>query len=107
LKFECQELDEFGQPKKGMLYSDGMTVITCNTPRSNKDHHSASQQTNVVESRVIGVEVYCGKLNAVFLYYTDNLVRGGGNIMLEVQRQGINLIIIKSLLFIIINNMYL
>jgi hypothetical protein len=93
MKLQCQELDEFGQPKKGMIYSDGMTVMTCNTPRSGKFHHNADHQDNVIESRVIGVEVYCGKINTVFLYYTDNLVRSGGNIMLEVQRQGIYVIL--------------
>jgi hypothetical protein len=86
-KFECQQLDQFGQPKIGMLYSDGMTIMSCNTPKFGKHHHSAGSQTNVVESRVIGVEVYCGPVNTVFLYYTDNMISGGANIMIEVQRQ--------------------
>jgi hypothetical protein len=88
-KFECQQLDQFGQPKIGMLYSDGMTVMSCNTPKFGRHHHSSGSQSNVIESRVIGVEVYCGPINTVYLYYTDNLVSGGANIMIEVQRQAL------------------
>jgi hypothetical protein len=40
-------------------------------------------------SRVIGVEVLCGPIDGVFLYTTDNMISSGGNIMIEVQRQGI------------------
>ena len=40
-------------------------------------------------SRVIGVEVYCGPINTVFLYTTDNMVSGGSNIMIEIQRQAL------------------
>lgn len=41
-----------------------------------------------MESRFIGVEVICGeKINTTFGYYTDNLMSGGGNLMIEVMRQ--------------------
>lgn len=39
-------------------------------------------------TRIIGVEVYCGDIQETFLFYTDNLVKGGANIMIEVQRRG-------------------
>jgi hypothetical protein len=44
--------------------------------------------TKKITSRIIGVEVHCGPVHEVFLYYTDNLVDGGANIMIEIQRQG-------------------
>jgi len=42
---------------------------------------------NVMESRIIGVEVVCGPLDAHFIYYTVDLVGHGGNVMIEVLRQ--------------------
>jgi len=55
--------------------------MTTNTPQSKT--YSGKQ----IESRVIGVEMYCGFVKEVVLFYTDNLVQGGANIMIEVQRQ--------------------
>ena len=64
-----------------------MTIMTCNTPKfGGKRKANVSKQ---IESRVIGVEVYCGPVKEVFFYYTDNLVSGGANIMVEVQRQAL------------------
>jgi len=40
---------------------------------------------NVMESRIIGVEVIvCGPLDTDFIYYTVDLVGHGGNVMIEV-----------------------
>ena len=36
-----------------------------------------------------GVEVVCGPIQGVFLYYTDNFNSSGANIMIEVQRQAL------------------
>lgn len=44
--------------------------------------------TKVITSRIIGVEVHCGPIHGTMLYYTDNLVIGGANIMIEIIRQG-------------------
>jgi len=44
--------------------------------------------SNTFTSRYIGVEVGCGTFFEVFLYYTNDTVAGGANIMIEVQRQG-------------------
>lgn len=63
-----------------------MTVARGATPKTGKMRHS--QPDSTVESRVIGVEVVCGPIDGVFLYTTDNMISGGGNIMIEVQRQG-------------------
>ncbi|KAJ1387535.1 hypothetical protein B484DRAFT_409877, partial [Ochromonadaceae sp. CCMP2298] len=49
----------------------------------------ATERDAPFESRVVGVEVICGTIHEVFLYFTDNLVAGGGNIMVEMQRQAL------------------
>jgi hypothetical protein len=71
-KLRCKEVDGNGQPLFGMIYSDGMTTMSGNTPREGRKHHSVSG--SFITSRVIGVEVYC--------------VSSGSDIMVEVQRQG-------------------
>jgi hypothetical protein len=63
-----------------------MTVQTCNTPKFGAGR--VSNAKSHVTSRVIGVEMYCGPITEVLLYYTDDLVQSGANIILEVQRQG-------------------
>lgn len=63
-----------------------MTIQTCNTPKIGKYMHN--KNTIQMENRVIGVEVYCGNINTLFIYYTDDLVSGGANIMIEIQREG-------------------
>jgi len=55
--------------------------MTCYSPKfGGKRKVNVSKQ---IESRVIGVEVYCGPIKEVFLYYTDNLVSRRANIMVE------------------------
>jgi hypothetical protein len=64
-----------------------MTIQTCNTPKVGKNRHSTAKSQ--IESRCIGVEVYCGPVQTVFIYVTDNMVSGGSNIMIEIQRQAL------------------
>ena len=70
-------------PEYGLIYVDSMTNRTCVTPKT------ASNVNPVMENRVTGAYVVCGPLKRVFLYNTDNLVRGGANIIIEIVRQGI------------------
>jgi hypothetical protein len=64
-----------------------MTTRRCDTPKIGRKRISKGGH-KLIESRVIGVEVVCGPIKGVFIYYTDNLVTGGANIMVEIQRQG-------------------
>ena len=41
----------------------------------------------ITNRRIIGVEVYCGQIKTVCIYNTDQLVRKGANIMIEIMRQ--------------------
>jgi len=68
-----------------LLFPDAMTQYTCLTPRF-KNNSKGDQK---IESRLIGVEVYCGPIKTVFVYRTDALVVGGADIMIEVIRQAI------------------
>jgi hypothetical protein len=61
--------------------------MTCNTPKFGKARHSTAKAQ--IDSRCIGVEVYCGPVQTVFLYFTDNMISGGSNIMIEIQRQAL------------------
>ena len=42
---------------------------------------------DTITNRIIVVEVYCGPIKTVFIYNTDQLVRKGANIMIEIMRQ--------------------
>jgi len=81
------EVDDSGQPLQALLFFDGMTELTGNTPKLGGNRHS--KVDHIIANRVIGVEVYCGPINTVFLYHTDQMVGKGANTMIEVVRQGI------------------
>lgn len=73
------------------LIVDAMTATAANTPhigaRGSKLSVSHNSKDNCIESRIIGVEVVCGVIDTHFIYFTDNLVGHGGNVMIEVFRQ--------------------
>jgi hypothetical protein len=48
--------------------------------------------------------VYCGPISGEILIHTDELVRGGANLTVELQRRGINKFISSRLLIIYNNN---
>lgn len=63
-----------------------MTAYTTQTPKQGKCRTSKGQEK--MENRVVAVEVVCGNIDTTFLYYTNDLVAGGANIMIEIMRQG-------------------
>jgi len=68
-------------------FADGTTAHTCITPRKGKGRQTHFNQH--FESRYIGVEVICGDvIDTTLLYFTGHGIRGGSNMMIEVQRQG-------------------
>ena len=84
-KLRCLELDECGQPIEALLYPDGMTEFKGETPKVGSTRQSKVNET--ITNRIIGVEVYCGPVKTVFIYNTDQLVRKGANVMIEIMRQ--------------------
>lgn len=81
-KLRAAEMDGI-RPKRAFLFPDAMTQYTCLTPR----FQTNSKGDQKVESRLIGVEAYCGPIKTVFIYRTDGMVIGGADIMVEVIRQ--------------------
>ena len=79
------EVDDFGNPLRFLLFPDGMTIYTCRTPKFPRE----SKGDNFIESRIIGIEVYCGPIKTVFVYRTSAMIGGGANIMVEVLRQAL------------------
>jgi hypothetical protein len=90
---ERQELDKsieraktydlYGNTTYALLYSDGMTVMTGDTPKRQGDNIDAT-----ITNRVIGVLAVCGPIESTFIYNLDDFVPGGANTMIEVMRQG-------------------
>jgi hypothetical protein len=87
-KNNCLQLDQHHEPIEALLYPDGMTEMKGNTPKVGSLRHS--QCSDVINDRIIGVEVYCGPVNSVFIYNTDQMIGKGANIMVEVMRQCMN-----------------
>jgi hypothetical protein len=56
------------------------------TPR--KGNRGLKKDGSKITSRIIGVEAHCGPVHGTMLYYTDNVVAGGANIIIEIMRQG-------------------
>ena len=84
----CRKLDENNQPKSFMVFSDAMTNTVGDTPKIGKSGHQSSADKNgtTAQTRTIGVQVVCGPVEGMFLYHTSDFVKGGANIMVEVQR---------------------
>ena len=81
-------LDDMNQPKSFLIFSDAMTNTVGDTPKIGKEGHQSSADKNATtaQTRTIGVQVVCGPVESMFLYHTSDFVKGGANIMVEVQR---------------------
>ena len=65
-----------------------MTKLKGNTPKEGVEHHS--KQTNVIENRLIGVRIICGKdINFMLYISVDQTIRGGSNLFVDVYRTAI------------------
>ena len=84
-KLEALMLDEHGQPIRALLFADFITQYLCRTPYSKV----TVKGEQFIETRLCGVEVYCGTIKTVFIYRIDSLVLGGANLMIEVLRQAL------------------
>jgi hypothetical protein len=59
----------------------------------------SKNETSFFENRIFGVEVYCGPISGEILVHTDELVRGGANLTVELQRRGTSTLIIYNLIY--------
>lgn len=80
-----QSKDSNGQPTHCLIFGDGMTKYAGRTPKYS--FRSSKKDNAFFENRVFGVEVYCGPVSGEILIHTDDLVRGGANFTIEVQRR--------------------
>jgi len=78
---------EGGSPTHAVFFGDGMTIFAGKTPKYGK--RLSKKDTSHFENRVFGLEVYCGPISGEILFHTDELVRGGANLVIEIQRRGL------------------
>ena len=63
-----------------------MTIYAGKTPKYNQA--TSKKDTVHFENRTFGVEVHCGPVSGEILFHTGDLVRGGVNLVVEIQRLG-------------------
>ena len=77
-------MDATGMPTHILIFGGGMTKFAEATPKYVK--RSSETDTSMFSNRVFGVEVYCGSFAGEILIHTDDTVRGGANLVVEIQR---------------------
>ena len=82
---QCKQYED-GKPTGCYIDIDGMTVITCNTPRWNRSRGKHSEAKFQIENRNIGARLVCGPVDVYISINTDDTMPGGGNILVEVTR---------------------
>jgi hypothetical protein len=80
---ECKKVVN-GKPVSFYCDIDGMTVITCNTPRWRKGRKVVVP--HVFENRNIGARLICGPVDKYISINTNDLIPGGANVLVEVTR---------------------
>ena len=81
-----------------------MTKWAGHTPKYRQ--RLSKKETAFFENRVFGVEIHCGPISGEILIHTNDLVRGGANFVIEVQRRG-TIIITLSIFHRRTHNTYL
>lgn len=80
-----------GNPTYFFMAADFVSSFTGDTPffkvdgRYSKEDHGKAK----IETRMCGVRVVCGDIDEFWVYYTDNMMPGGANVMIEIMRQAI------------------
>ena len=72
------------QPREAFIYSDAMTESTGSTPKVGRDRHS--KPSKQIKNRLFTVQVICGDLNYYMNLSVDQLMPGGANLAIEIQR---------------------
>lgn len=82
---KTNHLDPVGQPTSSVAIIDAMTYHRGNTPFEGLENKK--DDTDHIGSRLFGAEVHCGPVHGTFLYYVDNMIPGGGNLMARLMQQ--------------------
>lgn len=85
---ETYALDPLGRPIVALVLIDAMSKYRGNTPFNGLSNKKSD--TDVITSRLFGAEVHCGPIHGTFLYYTDDMMSGGGNLVAQIMREGMN-----------------
>jgi hypothetical protein len=80
-------------PTNAFIFGDGMTKWAVHTSKYRQ--RLSKKETAFFENRVFGVEIHCGPISGEILIHTNDLVRGGANFVIEVQRRGTIIIILS------------
>ena len=67
-----------------LIFTDAMTSSRGNTPKEGV--HRRSKPGKTILNRVFGTEVVCGPLEFTMYTSVDQMVMGGANLAIEVQR---------------------
>jgi hypothetical protein len=89
-KYAAQyNLTQSGQPTSFYMGADAMTDSRSKQPKTANEKGSNFPVSDLAH-RCMGVEVVCGPIVGTFLYYTDDFIQKGSNLMVEVMRRAIS-----------------
>ena len=74
------------QPNAAMFYSDAMTEATGSTPRVGSEQTSHSKPGKQIKNRLFTMQVISGDLNYYMNISVDQMISGGANLAIEIQR---------------------
>lgn len=87
-KQKCREEDpRTGFANEAFIYGDAMTSSTGDIPKPFIG--AISQKGDVIENRLFAVEIICGSLSFVIFVSVNQLINGGANLIIEIQRLSI------------------
>jgi hypothetical protein len=83
---ETYSVDPLGRPIESVVIIDAMSKGRGDSPFNGLANKKSD--TDVIQSRLFGAEVHCAHVHGTLLYYTDDMMSGGGNITAQIMRQG-------------------
>ncbi len=81
---ESKKMNAHGQPEKAYFNIDASSVWTGNTPKLTKLRKV--KQNTFIENRNFGCRIVCGPIDEYISVSTNNLIPGGANVLIEVQK---------------------
>jgi hypothetical protein len=90
-KYEAEKVvrGETGQPTCFYMDADGFTDHRTKCPKTG-NVKGTDYPVDSITNRCIGVEVVGGPINGTLLYFVDDFVQGGSNLMVEVLRRAVS-----------------
>jgi hypothetical protein len=74
------------QPLEAFIYSDAMTESMGSTPKLGSTKTKHSKPGKQIKNRLFTVQVICGDVNFYMNISVDQLMSGGANLSIEIQR---------------------